>query len=962
MKNRIKKYISIVACCGILSTACSDQDNLGVTESLYTGTIIFQMALPNTSTALTSQPGSIDDIVDYPQDYDIRQVNAYLFDGSGNLSMSYENIASGITKENPVANITLENVPTGNNQTLLCVANPNLFPGLSNLSEHVTLKEVTALTTNPISNNNAEADIFMISSNSLNVNNGSTTRISGTLARGVGRLDIFSIDEQIRVDSVAIINAATKSHLMTKSDAEISTISLKKNVTDFVKRAKIAYLNEASSKTEIAIYLTRNGIQGIANVDIPTLERNNIYTVNLETLNGSHQVTGELIIKPWDHNIIDGTVSSDLILDKDATLQSFSTPGGGTPRMINDTTLLVSGHRSYGLLCFKDGAELTATLMAEQDTTMITINRNAVTRGTINTHFDLTVKTFQDTNVSNTREAKLWVSNLLTGKGKTFIIRQQAAGYIEMNVPLLNFENSHQFTKDLVLTGVTQASELSIPFDRDFRISVSKLADNSYRFTVTKQRIYEIVPLGKQLVINHAGTKKVILNFTPDKGFVYNEVQMGELIFMDRDLGAKDASHTGEIFVVGSLLPIDQTGFNSDFSGQGRPSGSSISQNYTTKWFTTSSSGEKNTEIDPCPEGWHTASYSDLLQIFSDTKGTTTNPVTGQGELNTSVEFIDNNNHINVTFSGKSLTFDYSSGCFSSNRIVRDVNWPCGWWSSTKNDNHRPYHLSFKVKSPYSIAPRIHDLSVNKTGLNIRCVKDNSTQVPQKIPSVQLGGKEWMSFNSTGKGNTGQLMCKSWESVETLYKDEWTDRLGMLFQWGRKYAHNQWTTYSNNPGSETNTYLKWNNKPAQVPCPDGYRIPTRQELRDLLPNRELPTEATYLYGGERIRASLHDANPPTVSGWHGYSGRARYLKLTSLETGNYLIFPLAGGKADKSSSTDPNLGTRFRLWTDDVTGLPAYSGRASDIKYEPGSRDIATPIFEDTRPKEAYDYVRCIKK
>lgn len=961
MKNRIKKYISIVACCGILSTACSDQDNLGVTESFNTGTIIFQMALPNTSTALTSQSSSIDDIVDYPQDYDIRQVNAYLFDGSGNLSMSYENVASGITKENPVANITLENVPTGNNQTLLCVANPNLFPGLNNLSEHTTLKEVTALTTNPISSNNAEADIFMISSNSLNVNNGSTTRITGTLARGVGRLDIFSIDEHIRVDSVTIINAATKSHLMTKSDAETTTISLKKNVTDFVKRAKIAYLNEASSKTEIAIYLTRNGIQGVANVDIPTLERNHIYTVNLETPNGSHQVTGELIIKPWDNNIIDGTVSSDLILDKDATLQSFSTPEGGTPRMINDTTLLVPGNRSYGLLCFKDGAELTATLMTEQDTTMITINRNAVTRGTINTYFDLTVKTFLDTNVNNTREAKLWVSNLLTGKGKTFIIRQQAAGYIEMNVPLLNFENSHQFTKDLVLNGVTQASELSIPSDRDFGISVSKLSNNSYRLTVNKRRIYEIVPLGKQLVINHSGTKKVVLKFAPDKGFIYNEVQMGELIFMDRDLGAKDVSHTGEIFVVGSLLPIDQAGFNSDFSGQGRPSGSSISQNYTTKWFTTNN-GEKNTEIDPCPEGWHTASYSDLLQIFSELKGITTNPVSGQGELNTSVEFINSNNHINVTLSGKSLTFDYSSGCFSSNRIVRDANWPCGWWSSTKNNNHRPYHLSFKVHSPYSIAPRVHDLSVNKTGLNIRCVRDNSTQASKKIPSVQLGGKEWMSFNSTGKGNTGQLMCNSWESVESLYKDEWTDRLGMLFQWGRKYAHNQWTTYNNNPGSETNTYLKWNNKPAQVPCPDGYRIPTRQELRDLLPNRELPTEATYLYGGERIRASLHDANPPTVSGWHGYSGRARYLKLTSLETGNYLIFPLAGGKPDKSSSADPDLGARFRLWTDDVIGQSAYSGKANDIKYEPRSRDIATPTFDNTRSKEAYDYVRCIKK
>lgn len=231
------------------------------------------------------------------------------------------------------------------------------------------------------------------------------------------------------------------------------------------------------------------------------------------------------------------------------------------------------------------------------------------------------------------------------------------------------------------------------------------------------------------------------------------------------------------------------------------------------------------------------------------------------------------------------------------------------------------------------------------------------------VPTVVLGGKEWMSFNSYGEGTPIQKTITSWEEVEDFYSgNEWTESLGMLFQWGRKYPHNQYTSYPNNPGGQTNQITDWNGTPDGIPCPAGYKIPTRQEILDLFPpDMNFPTDGVYEYGGEQIRATLHSATPATVTNWNGYSGQTRYLKLTSQETGNYLIFPLGGGKVNKQSSSDPGLGKGFRMWATEGPES-AKSDYAGDFYYWPNTGSVAKMGFDGPRKKEAYAYVRCIKK
>lgn len=966
----MRKYLfTLLLGCGVLASSCADQELLEKKSVAGTGSVRFTMSMPAVGGVTRGALDSPENVVDYASDFQVDRINIYVFDDGGQLQKIYTDVENHLSKDSPTTDITLENVPSGNNRTLLCVVNPDSFGELQSLPEDVTLEQVLRYTSKPVGSTEPDAVMFMISKNVVNVQSGATTNITGALTRGVARLDVFSIDTQIVVDSVRVLGTASRSYMMSQGSGVEERVSLTKELDSFEGRSKITYLNELSAPVNLEIYLTRDGAQGVANLQVPAVTRNNIYSVNLEVVKGTHLVMGTLSITPWTNNVLDGSVASDVLFDSEATISSFRMNDGGSVSMENDTTLLLPGGTGAGLLCFRDGAEVSASLVNAGDTAMFSINRNAATRGSIKTSFDISVKALETTALDSLREAKIRVTNLMTGKGRVFVVRQQSAGYKRIGTPVLDFSNSHQSVKDLLLEGVSSVNELTMPTDRDFTVTTTRQPSGEYRITVNRKRIYDIVPTGKQLVITRAGKKAVIIELAADRGFVYKEVQMGDVVFMDRDLGASGVDHTGEIFIPGSLMPLNQAGFASGvangFVGQGRVSGASVSHNYTTKWFIKADGG-KNEEIDPCPEGWHVATFSEYEQILTSVVGVTSNPILNQGVLKTSVGLDASKEEVSVSMSGKTVTFNYSGGHFYKTGLAYYKDWPCGWWTSSKADNGHFKHLAFGVNSPYEIGLRVHSISDSKTGLNIRCVKDNAGEGTRSsyMPTVRLGGKEWMSFNSMGKGNSVQMLCNLWDNVEDMYKGQWTERLGMLFQWGRKYAHNQWTTYANNPGSETSSYNDWNSKPEQLPCPDGFRIPTKEELSALLPSIQLPAQATYQYGDERVRASLHSAIPSQVTDWHGFSGEARYLKITSLESGNYLIFPLSGAKGDKVSGTDPGLGQRFRLWKAEysATGEAGSGGRIADLKYEPLARTVAIPSFDSSRPKEAYSYVRCLKQ
>lgn len=224
-----------------------------------------------------------------------------------------------------------------------------------------------------------------------------------------------------------------------------------------------------------------------------------------------------------------------------------------------------------------------------------------------------------------------------------------------------------------------------------------------------------------------------------------------------------------------------------------------------------------------------------------------------------------------------------------------------------------------------------------------------------QIPEVTIGGVTWMAFNATTRNLEDQVYLPDGTTVEDMYNKSWESIIGGLFQWGRIYMYPPGLSGSSNAGKQEQN-IPWA-ADTHVPCPDGYRLPTRAEMRALLPPlQRLPGE--YMYNGERIEATLITGDP-AIAHIDKAVGETRTLRLES-ETGTVLYIPLAGDKMDITTAS-PELGAGFTLWTSENDG--AVDGSAWVGQYWPGKNGDSAIISPDTQSETEWcAYVRCVKK
>lgn len=229
-------------------------------------------------------------------------------------------------------------------------------------------------------------------------------------------------------------------------------------------------------------------------------------------------------------------------------------------------------------------------------------------------------------------------------------------------------------------------------------------------------------------------------------------------------------------------------------------------------------------------------------------------------------------------------------------------------------------------------------------------------QSPTQIDTVEMAGSVWMAFNARSSDLDDQVYPLDGLGVEEMYHKAWLTTIGGLFQFGRKYMYVPWQGYnpSNNLGNQEQD-RPWASD-THMPCPNGYRIPTRSELRSLLPpGTAVP--GTYTAGnGEPIDATLHTAGEEIQMS--GFTGLQRYLKLTSGWTGKSLILPLPGYKGDKATAANPRLGEAITLWTDEWGPTGGYAW----LFYLEFKRGNTAKVSENQYQKEGFCSVRCVKK
>lgn len=234
---------------------------------------------------------------------------------------------------------------------------------------------------------------------------------------------------------------------------------------------------------------------------------------------------------------------------------------------------------------------------------------------------------------------------------------------------------------------------------------------------------------------------------------------------------------------------------------------------------------------------------------------------------------------------------------------------------------------------------------------------------PSKHPieTVEMGGVTWMAFNARSRDLDDQVYPLDGLTVEEMYRESWINTVGGLFQFGRLYMYVPWQGYSpsNDVGHQGAANAPWVSD-AYMPCPEGYRVPTRAEWRAILPSdAQIPGNYTTATG-EQITATLHVANGKLVTPT-GVTGTQRYVKLAVDGTDRFLIFPMAGYKGDKSTTNNPDFGNWALMWTNDRTGCNGGYAWMRRLRFNSANNSISV-IDEYQWQMEGFGYVRCVKK
>lgn len=277
-------------------------------------------------------------------------------------------------------------------------------------------------------------------------------------------------------------------------------------------------------------------------------------------------------------------------------------------------------------------------------------------------------------------------------------------------------------------------------------------------------------------------------------------------------------------------------------------------------------------------------------------------------------------------------------------------------YSTLKNGR---YVSSFKASVPaqgngrlgYAIRVNLRYTLVDKS---YDCIKIMVAPSDRLIDTVSIAGRTWMAFNGVSADLNDQIyLIDGMSGVEDMYMNKYPTSIGFLFQFGRMTKYIPWQGYSQFQGDRD---TPWHTD-GKMPCPEGYRLPTRAELNTLLPKGQT-VPGSWSAGGDEITASI-ETSKTDLQSETGRGGTPLIIKLKSKNSGQSMYLPLAGEKGDKNRTNDPGFGKSLVLWADVLSNTGGYAW-AHKISYNAETKTAS--FAENHREAESFAYVRCIKK
>ncbi|MDE5806675.1 MAG: fibrobacter succinogenes major paralogous domain-containing protein, partial [Muribaculaceae bacterium] len=213
----------------------------------------------------------------------------------------------------------------------------------------------------------------------------------------------------------------------------------------------------------------------------------------------------------------------------------------------------------------------------------------------------------------------------------------------------------------------------------------------------------------------------------------------------------------------------------------------------------------------------------------------------------------------------------------------------------------------------YSMTINIKDEEGRYNFVEIKVLENTN----KAFATVEIAGLTWMAFNATSSDPADQVFPIDGLSVEEMYQKNWPLAIGNFFQYGRKKGYSPWTKNDPNGNADTPRNIPWKD-PDCMPLPAGYHVASTKEWQQLMPaGTTFPS--TYAAGnGEMIKAEIVTLSGTMTNSPSAAANNAkllnRYIRFESQETGNVLIIPICGMKANNFDEY-PGGGRALHAWT-----------------------------------------------
>ena len=185
---------------------------------------------------------------------------------------------------------------------------------------------------------------------------------------------------------------------------------------------------------------------------------------------------------------------------------------------------------------------------------------------------------------------------------------------------------------------------------------------------------------------------------------------------------------------------------------------------------------------------------------------------------------------------------------------------------------------------------------------------------PYQIPTVRIGGRDWMCFNAVSDNVDDQIYISDPAEIEKMYTENFVDCVSKYFQYGKPNAFSPWVSNNPNEFAEQVRDMPWRTV-GMMPVPKGFHVATTGDWQSLIPDNTTIPASYRTASGDSIKATLVtlpgtlDDSPSATTNAQNYL--KRYVLFESITTGAKLYLPYAGIKANTTVEIPTQPGFRF---------------------------------------------------